>query len=78
LRRAFRVETTRAVRSDATFTVGGIRFELPWRNRTIARVTVCLGAQVEVTTGELDAKAAPPPLLILCVQISTLHLPQAM
>ena len=41
LRRAFRVETTRAVRrSDATFTVGGVRFELPWRYRTITRVTV--------------------------------------
>ena len=41
LRRAFRVETTRAVRrSDATFTVGGVRFELPWRYHTLARVTV--------------------------------------
>lgn len=41
LRRAFRVETTRAVRrSDVTFTVGGIRFELPWRYRTLARVTL--------------------------------------
>jgi transposase InsO family protein len=41
LRRAFRIETTRAVRrSDATFTVGGVRFELPWRYRTVARVTV--------------------------------------
>lgn len=41
LRRAFRVETTRAVRrSDATFTVGGVRFELPWRYRSLGRVTV--------------------------------------
>ena len=41
LRRAFRVETTRAVRrSDGTFTVGGVRFELPWRYRTLTRVTV--------------------------------------
>ena len=41
LRRAFRVETTRAVRrSDGTFTVGGVRFELPWRYRALARVTV--------------------------------------
>lgn len=41
LRRAFRVETTRAVRrSDGTFTVGGVRFELPWRYRSLARVTV--------------------------------------
>lgn len=41
LRRAFRIETTRAVRrSDGTFTVGGVRFELPWRYRTLARVTV--------------------------------------
>jgi putative transposase len=41
LRRAFRVETTRAVRrTDATFTVAGIRFELPWRYRTLPRVTV--------------------------------------
>ncbi len=41
LRRAFRVETTRAVRrSDGTFTVGGVRFELPWRYRALGRVTV--------------------------------------
>lgn len=41
LRRAFRIQTTRAVRrSDATFTVGAVRFELPWRYRTLARVTV--------------------------------------
>jgi transposase InsO family protein len=41
LRRAFRIETSRVVRrSDATFTVGGIRFELPWRYRSLARVTV--------------------------------------
>jgi transposase InsO family protein len=41
LRRAFRIETTRAVRrSDATFTVGGVRFELPWRYRTLTRVTI--------------------------------------
>lgn len=41
LRRAFRVEATRAVRrSDATFTVAGVRFELPWRYRTLSRVTI--------------------------------------
>lgn len=41
LRRAFRVETTRAVRrSDSTFTVAGVRFELPWRYRTLPRVTI--------------------------------------
>jgi transposase InsO family protein len=41
LRRAFRIQTTRAVRrSDGTFTVAGIRFELPWRYRTLARVTL--------------------------------------
>ena len=41
LRRAFRIQTTRAVRrSDGTFTVGAVRFELPWRYRTLARVTV--------------------------------------
>jgi transposase InsO family protein len=41
LRRAFRTETTRAVRrSDGTFTCGGIRFELPWRYRSIRRVTI--------------------------------------
>lgn len=41
LRRAFRVEATRAVRrSDGTFTVGGVRFELPSRYRTLQRVTV--------------------------------------
>ena len=41
LRRAFRIQTTRKVRrSDCTFTVGGVRFELPWRYRVLARVTV--------------------------------------
>jgi transposase InsO family protein len=41
LRRAFRIQTTRTVRrSDVTFTVGGIRFELPWRYRVLARVRV--------------------------------------
>jgi len=41
LRRAFRLETSRAVRrSDATFTVGGIRFELPWRYRSLMRIKV--------------------------------------
>ena len=41
LRRAFRAETTRAVRrSDGTFTVQGVRFELPARYRTLTRVTV--------------------------------------
>lgn len=41
LRRAFCIQTTRAVRrSDATFTVGAVRFELPWRYRTLARVTL--------------------------------------
>jgi len=41
LRRAFRIQTTRAVRrSDATFTLAGIRFELPWRYRTLTRVTL--------------------------------------
>lgn len=41
LRRAFRIETSRAVRrSDGTFTVGGIRFELPWQYRTLARIKV--------------------------------------
>lgn len=41
LRRAFRIQTSRAVRrSDATFTLAGIRFELPWRYRTLTRVTL--------------------------------------
>lgn len=41
LRRAFRFATTRTVRrSDATLTVGGVRFELPWRYRTLTRVTL--------------------------------------
>lgn len=41
LRRAFRIETTRAVRrSDGTFTVGGVRFELPWQYHTLTRITV--------------------------------------
>jgi putative transposase len=41
LRRAFRVETTRAVRrSDGTFTVAGVRFEMPWHYRVLGRVTL--------------------------------------
>ena len=41
MRRAFRAQTSRAVRrSDGTFTVGGIRFELPTRYRTLLRLTV--------------------------------------
>lgn len=41
LRRAFRLETSRAVRrTDGTFTVGGVRFELPWQYRTLARIKV--------------------------------------
>lgn len=38
LRRAFRVAITRAVRnSDATVTVAGVRFELPWHYRALNR-----------------------------------------
>jgi transposase InsO family protein len=41
LRRAFRFKVRRAVRrSDGTFTVGGIRFELPWRYHALSQVTV--------------------------------------
>ncbi len=41
MRRAFRAQTTRAVRrSDGTFTVGGVRFEVPSRYRTLLRLTV--------------------------------------
>lgn len=41
LRRAFRLETSRTVRrSDGTFTVGGIRFELPWRYRALMHIKV--------------------------------------
>lgn len=41
LRRAFRLETSRTVRrSDGTFTVGGIRFELPWRYRALREIKV--------------------------------------
>ena len=41
LRRAFRIQTTRAVRrSDCTFTLCGIRYELPWRYRTLTRVSL--------------------------------------
>jgi putative transposase len=41
LRRAFRLQTTRAVRrSDGTFTLGAVRFELPWQYRTLARITL--------------------------------------
>ena len=41
LRRAFRMQTTRAQRhSDGTFTVGGIRFEVPSRYRSLVRLSV--------------------------------------
>ncbi len=41
LRRAFRMQTTRAQRhSDGTFTVGGVRFEVPSRYRSLVRLTV--------------------------------------
>ena len=41
LRCAFRIQTTRAVRrSDCTFTVAGVRFELPWRYRVLTRIAV--------------------------------------
>jgi putative transposase len=41
IRRAFRLETSRAVRrSDGTFTVAGIRFELPWLYRSLTRIKV--------------------------------------
>jgi putative transposase len=41
LRRAFRLQTSRAVRrSDGTFTLAAVRFELPWQYRTLTRVTV--------------------------------------
>jgi transposase InsO family protein len=41
LRRAFRMQTTRAVRrSDGTFTLGAVRFELPWQYRSLVRVTL--------------------------------------
>lgn len=41
MRRAFRLQTTRAQRlSDGTFTVSGIRFEVPTRYRTLLRLTV--------------------------------------
>ena len=41
LRRAFRMQTSRVQRrSDGTFTVGGIRFEVPTRYRTLVRLTV--------------------------------------
>jgi transposase InsO family protein len=43
LRRAFRMQTSRSVRrSDGTFTLGAVRFELPWQYRSLARVTVRL------------------------------------
>ena len=43
LRRAFRMQTTRAVRrSDGTFTLGAVRFELPWQYRSLVRITVRL------------------------------------
>ena len=41
MRRAFRTQTSRAQRrSDGTFTVGGVRFEVPTRYRTLLRLTV--------------------------------------
>jgi transposase InsO family protein len=41
LRRAFRMQTSRAQRrSDGTFTVGGVRFEVPSRYRTLLRLCV--------------------------------------
>ena len=41
MRSAFRTQTSRAQRrSDGTFTVGGIRFEVPTRYRTLLRLTV--------------------------------------
>jgi putative transposase len=41
LRRAFRLRVRRAVRrSDGTFTVGGVRFELPWQYHALSQVTV--------------------------------------
>lgn len=41
MRRAFRMQTSRAQRhSDGTFTVGGIRFEVPTRYRTLIRLTL--------------------------------------
>jgi transposase InsO family protein len=41
MRRAFRMQTTRAQRlSDGTFTYGGIRFEVPTRYRTLVRLTL--------------------------------------
>jgi transposase InsO family protein len=41
LRRAFRLETTRKQRrSDGTFTVEGVRFEVPSRYRSLERLTV--------------------------------------
>jgi len=41
MRRAFRMQTSRAQRhSDGTFTVSGIRFEVPTRYRTLCRLTL--------------------------------------
>jgi transposase InsO family protein len=41
LRRAFRMQTSRAQRhSDGTFTVSGVRFEVPSRYRTLIRLSV--------------------------------------
>lgn len=41
MRRAFRIELTRTVRrSDGTFTIRGVRFEVPSRYRTLVRVHV--------------------------------------
>ena len=41
MRRAFRMQTSRALRhSDGTFTVCGVRFEVPTRYRTLCRLTV--------------------------------------
>ncbi len=53
MRRAFRLQTTRLQRrSDGTFTVHGIRFELPTRYRTLMRVTVRL-ARWDLSSVEL-------------------------
>ena len=53
MRRAFRLQTTRVQRrSDGTFTVHGIRFEVPTRYRTLARVTLRL-ARWDLSSVEL-------------------------
>lgn len=53
LRRAFRMETSRAQRrSDGTFTVGGIRFEVPTRYRSLVRLTLRI-ARWDLSTVDL-------------------------